>query len=305
MQAQRIIDSHIHVWSDGKEPYPWLVDPPPALHAAATTEKFVESARAAGVSGTLIVQPANHKWDHRYVTSALRSHPEFFKGMALANPALGADAAVAELARLHSEESYVGVRFNPGHFADGLDSPVGRALYAKAGELGMPVGVMAYSGLPALLPALRALLDAHPTTRLIIDHMGFFRQPASGGLLSSAAENDEGAFSSLLGLAEHPGVLVKISALFRTSAERPPHSDVQPRIAALVRAFGARRLMWGSDFPWVTIGGNTPTEAALTYAQAVAMPGSWSAAGLDQAAFDLIMGGTAAEVFGFGACASK
>ena len=73
---------------------------------------------------------------------------------------------------------------------------------------------------------------------------------------------------------------------------------VQGRIATMMGTYGGARLMWGSDFPWVTIGGNTPTAAATTYAEAVAIPGSWRAAGLTQTSLDQLMGGTAAELFG-------
>lgn len=79
--SRRIIDSHLHVWSDGKQPFPWEVEPPEALKVTATVEKLLHAAKEAGVSGALIVQPANHKYDHSYVTRALRQHPQFFRGM--------------------------------------------------------------------------------------------------------------------------------------------------------------------------------------------------------------------------------
>ena len=218
--SHRVIDSHLHVWSNGKEPYPWEVEPPDVLKETATYEVLVNAAREAGVSGALIVQPANHKYDHTYVTNALRKYPAFFRGMCLANPTLPPAEAVATLMSLHGE-GYVGVRFNPYLFPDGMDSEVGRALYKAAGELDMPVGVMAFGGFPAQLPAIKALLAHAPATKLIIDHMGFFRQPATGGLLADAATNDEEAWAALMELGKLPQVYVKVSALFRTSAARP------------------------------------------------------------------------------------
>ena len=316
-----IFDAAIHVWSDGSDAYPWAATPPEPLRATATFDAYVTSARAAGVDGALIVQPATHMWDHSYVDAALKAHPDFFRGMALANPSLPPADAVRELERLRGA-GYVGVRFNPAQFKDGIDSAVGRALYARAGELGMPVGVMAFGGLRTVLPALTALLDAHPDTPLIVDHAGFFRQPATGGLLGAAASNDEASFDALLALAARPQVHVKISALFRLSAELPPHADLEPRVQAralsprrahhhrvrrpcplprarqaLLRAFGARRLMWGSDFPYVLTGGNDMTEAASTYAEAAAIPKRWAFVG--DAEMALLRGGTAAALFGF------
>ena len=63
--------------------------------------------------------------------------------------------------------------------------------------------------------------------------------------------------------------------------------------------------MWGSDFPFVTLGGQAKTEAALTYKQAAELPSFWSADGLDAAAMDLLMGGTASKLFGFDAPDNK
>ena len=198
----KVIDSAVHVWSDGEPPFPWEGAPPPeALQSSATHEALAQLLRgAAGLAGALIVQPSVHKFDHSYVTAALRAHPELYRGMCLANPTLEPAAAVAELARLHGD-GFVGVRFNPYLFPDGMDSPVGHALYKKAGELKMPVGVMCFQGLLPQLPALTALMDASPATTLIVDHFGFFRQPATGGLRGTAAANDEAAWRALLMLA--------------------------------------------------------------------------------------------------------
>jgi len=65
---------------------------------------------------------------------------------------------VAELERLRAE-GYVGVRFNPYLFPDGMASPVGHALYKRAGELKMPVGVMCFQG---LLPQPNPSPKPHP-----------------------------------------------------------------------------------------------------------------------------------------------
>ena len=71
----------------------------------------------------------------------------------------------------------------------------------------------------------------------------------------------------------------------------------------LLESYGARRLMWGSDFPFVLPGGfplpeGTPnTPAAMAYAESALVPTKWPE--LDAADLDALMGGTAAELFGF------
>ena len=177
----------------------------------------------------------------------------------------------------------------------------------------MPVGIMTFGGLLPHVGAIRGLVAHWPSTVLILDHFGFFRQPATGGLAgaaASSASNDEEAWTALLALAELPSVHVKLSALFRASAELPPHRDLLPRVAALLRAYGPTRLLWGTDFPFVLLGGNARTDAAATYAQASAHPHEWRSAArdrsapaglelLDDDAFAAIMGGNAARLFGF------
>lgn len=294
------IDSHLHVWSDGKAPYPWAVEPPPALHTEATADKMRAKGAEAGVVGALIVQPANHKFDHSYVSAALKADPEFYRGMLLADGSLPPLEAVAALEALW-KDGFVAVRFNPGLFTEGLDGPTAKALFKRCGELSMPVGVMTFTGLLPHVTAIRTLAAHSPTTTLIIDHMGFFRQPATGGLVGADAANDEEAWAALLALAEIPSVHVKISALFRTSAEPQPHRDLAPRLAALLQAFGPQRLMWGSDFPFVLIGGNTPTSVGCTYTQASECISKWADAlpELDDSAYEAIMAGNAARLFGF------
>ena len=92
---------------------------------------------------------------------------------------------------------------------------------------------------------------------------------------------------------------VKVSALFRASAEPPPHKDLQPRVRQLLESYGARRLMWGSDFPFVLLGGQERNGYALNCAQASFVPSEWEVAGLDEQAREQLMGGTAQRLFGF------
>ncbi|KAJ1630383.1 hypothetical protein T492DRAFT_89553 [Pavlovales sp. CCMP2436] len=188
----RRIDSHLHLWSSGVD---WNAgqSPPAALRSVATIDRFVVEAKAAGIEGALIVQHTS-PWtctdpdlglDHSYAQSALGQHPDFFRAMAVADPRLGTDRACAALEQLKAA-GFSGVRFNAGLFpaAEGMGGPTGRALFAKAGELGMPVGVMAFGGAAGVLSDLRSLLAASSRTVLIVDHFGFFRHRCGKEMIS-------------------------------------------------------------------------------------------------------------------------
>lgn len=145
----RRIDAHLHVWAPkekaGEFPYYGALigsssaanEPPMPGHA----ELLLDEMAGAGVSQAIIIQPGNHMFDHKYVTSVLKTYPKDFVGVLLANPAGGPSAGAAEIERLVREEGYCGVRFNPYLWPDGekMTNSVGMDMYRKAGELGVPV----------------------------------------------------------------------------------------------------------------------------------------------------------------------
>lgn len=96
----------------------------------------------------------------------------------------------------------------------------------------------------------------------------------------------------MLSLAKHPNVYVKVLALFRNTGDvdaYPYHKEVKSkRFDPLMEAFGAKRLMIGSDFPFVS-------ETEQGYKGAVNTVKSWVSEVSD---LDAVMGGTAESLFG-------
>lgn len=287
--ATKVIDSHLHVWAttDESKSYPYAVgqEPPPILADRASTDQLLKSMDGAGVNGALIVQPINHKYDHTYVTAAISAHPTKFKGMLLHDPTLNAEEAVKRLEEL-ALKGFVGVRFNPYLWADGdqmsKKGGCGLAVYKRCVELQMPVGVMCFNGLGFHFEDIVKLIECSPDTTLIMDHFGF----------TGLNEDGDKAFEQLLSLAKYDNVVIKISALFRVAG---PGDDTYPyegvrtrRFVPLLEAFGADRLMFGTDFPFVL-------EEDGAYNGAVELVSSWLTTASER---DAIMGGTAVRLFG-------
>ncbi|KAJ1390558.1 hypothetical protein B484DRAFT_459569 [Ochromonadaceae sp. CCMP2298] len=279
------IDSHLHVWSDGSAPFPYSVGgPPPADLALCNAEHLIAQQTAAKVGGALIVQPINHGFDHSYVQSVL-DHPSGarFKGMCLLDPKQPTEQGVVFLRQMRAR-GWVGVRFNPYLWPEGepLSGPKGRALFGEAGALGMPVGFMCFKGLKLHHADIVELLEAHPNTQVLIDHWGFFLQ----------GEADEVSWGQLLGLARYPQVHVKVSALFRVSQQQWPFADLDPRFVALKEAFGARRLLWGSDYPYVQQHGG--------YEKSLSALAEWRLTddSMQQQEWEAVLRGTAESLFG-------
>ncbi len=108
VQAASIVDAHLHIWSDGKAPYPWAeghepgrpISEPSLGDDRATAEALLDHMDRAVVAGALIVQPITHKFDHSYVRDAIQKYPARFKGMCLANPTIEGGAEQAGELRL-------------------------------------------------------------------------------------------------------------------------------------------------------------------------------------------------------------
>jgi L-fuconolactonase len=96
-----------------------------------------------------------------------------------------------------------------------------------------------------------AFAKACPDIQLVIDHTG---KPAIAG------QTMQPWLSSMKKLAQLPNVVCKISDILRDSAGKTDVELFQPFIDKLVEMFGMQRLLFGSDFPIVTMYGSYTTQ---------------------------------------------
>ncbi|MEN0074880.1 MAG: amidohydrolase family protein, partial [Paracraurococcus sp.] len=89
-------------------------------------------------------------------------------------------------------------------------------------------------------------------------------------------------------LARCPNVACKLSGLVTEAAPGWQAEDLRPYAAHLLRAFGAERMMWGSDWPVVDLAGGYAAWRAASLALLDGLP---------EAEVDRVLGGTAAEVY--------
>jgi L-fuconolactonase len=132
---------------------------------------------------------------------------------------------------------------------------------------------------PGHLAPLRRLLGRHPDLRAVIDH------GAKPAIAQGFSEEWAGA---MRGLARETSVFCKLSGLVTEARAEWTEEGLCPYVDHLLEAFTPDRLLWGSDWPVVTL--------AAPYA------GWWAAtqrlfAGLDEDARDRILGGTAQRFY--------
>ena len=71
-----IIDSHLHVWSDDIQRYPFAGGK--VVDEAGSAELLLETMAAHGVEKAAIVQPIHYLYDNRYVADTLKKYPGKF-----------------------------------------------------------------------------------------------------------------------------------------------------------------------------------------------------------------------------------
>ena len=121
-------------------------------------------------------------------------------------------------------------------------------LLGTAEECGVPLFAFAPDRPKAFARAARAF----PGLRLIIDHCGIYAnsmRQSFAGLPPLSGGEQMAMFDRVLALAEHPNVGLKwahSSGMFEIPAW--PGEGLRPILRRAITAFGAQRIMWGSDY---------------------------------------------------------
>jgi predicted TIM-barrel fold metal-dependent hydrolase len=229
----RLIDPHVHVWKNDPA-FPWPAENQNPPSEDRTPEMLLEHMAANGVEKTVLVQVIHYRWDNSYVAHVIQQYPDKFMGVGRVNPE--DPAAPDHLSMWTEEKGLHGVRLSPaGNGADDwFTGPLMVPLFARAQELGVPMLIL--TG-PKRLPDLARLLEKFPDLDTVIDHMADVHP-----------EDAEGR-SRLVEMARFPRVYVKISHTWSISQQDYPWTDTHSLAEEVYQAFGAQRVMWGTDWP--------------------------------------------------------
>ncbi len=228
-----IIDPHTHVWVNDSR-FPWPAENPSPPAEDRTAEMLLEQMAAHGVEKTVLVQVIHYRWDNRYVVDVIGRYPEKFMAVGRINPE---DPAAPDHLSEWTEQGVHGVRLSPSVDASGdwfADPARMNPIFARAESLGVPLLLLTR---PPRLSDLVPLLDRHPDLDVVIDHM------------SDAHPGDAEGRRLLTDLARYERVCVKISHTWSISDEGYPWADTHGLVEEVYQAFGAQRIMWGTDWP--------------------------------------------------------
>src|SRR5689334_4335917 len=238
-----IIDIHPHVISTDNVRYPlqplggnqstWSRDRP------TTYDTMIKEMDNAGVAKSAIVQASTaYGHDNSYVAEAIAAHPARFTGV-FSVDVLAPDAV--DKMKYWIGRGFSGMRlFTTGSTMPGqatwFDDPRSFPAWEHAGAAGIPVCMQMT---PQGFPQLRALMERFPKVRMILDHL------ARPQLVDGPPYAADQAFFDL---ARYSQVFLKVTPV---NVEPKAWGKATPDtfFAAVIKAYGASRIAWGSNFP--------------------------------------------------------
>ncbi len=236
------IDSHQHFWSLQRGDYDWLTPALEKLYRDFLPTELQPMLQAAGVERTILVQAATTVAETEYLLSLASKHT-FIAGVVGWVDMDDPDAALLDLDRLHNNPWFLGVRpmiqdiADPDWILRATLTPIFERMIA----LNLRFDALV---LPAHLENLRLLLKRHPQLQCVIDH---------GAKPAIATASWQPWADNMAALAAGTNCYCKLSGLLTESGARTDDDALQPYIAHLLACFGAQRLMWGSDWPVLTL----------------------------------------------------
>ena len=245
-----IIDSQVHAYEANTPKRPWATVPNWPAHV--TGDEMVAAMDKVGVDGAIFISAFSmYRYDASYAVEVQRAHPGRF---AIVKPIDPDDPAAGEvIAEWKKTPGTVGVRImlrkEEGRRPD--DPGFGR-ICREAVKHDFPVNILCWDN----LEAGTALIDRHPETRFILDHLGIL-QPRT----LPAPPQPWANLPKVLDLARRPNVVIKVSGACTLSQKPYPFPDIWDPLARVFDAWGIQRCLWGTDW--------TRAFAVVNYEQAV------------------------------------
>jgi predicted TIM-barrel fold metal-dependent hydrolase len=268
-------DVHAHV-SGPFDKFP-LVAGAPYRTPLSPFDEYIAMLDRVGTTNGVLIQPSACGYDNRGMIDALGRAPERLKGVAVVAPNVS-DNELAELNRLGVR----GIRF----------SEVGHPRGAP------PPGFLGFTELEKLAPRIREIgwhAQVWTASHIIAENAGMLRSLRIPividhmGLFDVRRGVTDPIFETLVSLLKEGSFWLKVTA-FRNSQALPDMEDVRPFHEALVKG-APNRLVWGSDWPFIGMGGRIPNVGQL-----LDLLRQWTG---DEVAFRKIMVENPRQLYGF------
>lgn len=261
------IDSHQHFWKYQQDDYPWMTDAHKIIRRDFLPEHLAQLLHTEEIAGCIAVQAMQQIRETDFLLS-LASENSFIKGVVGWVPFFDNDVE-AHIERYSNNPSLVGFR----HIIQ--DEPDDDFMLRTDFNAG--IGLLKRYSLnydllifERQLPQAIQFVDQHPELSIVLDHIG--KPNIRQGAFDTKWANN------IRELAKREQVTCKLSGLVTEVKSADWTIELlQPYFDTVLAAFGANRLLFGSDWPvcllrseysqWLSVVGTfisklTPSEQA-------------------------------------------
>jgi len=286
------VDAHVHVLDRLSPEFPRQVSDLAPADREAKAEQLLREMDAAGIDRAVLIDMGGTKIEHhRYVTQCVRQWPDRLTATGLVD--VDDPDPPARLQELFEVTGIEGIRL-AGELGDpSVERPEDLSVYdlfQRADELGLNVNLYCQS---AQIPCIEMLVRAFPRVNISLDHLGIcpsttFVPDRRGRPRFEDEPIPPSTHPRILDLAKYPNVYVKVSGEYAFSKVAYPHGDIKPMVEQIYEAYGAERMMWCTDFPWIV---EVPGYRKLVELIDHHLPS------ISRNAKDMIMGGNALKIW--------
>ncbi|MFT5465263.1 MAG: L-fuconolactonase [Verrucomicrobiales bacterium] len=240
--VKHLIDTHIHLYDTTRDvEMSWPPKDDTVLFKPHLPAEYSKVAKAAGVTGVVIVEASNHLEDNKWVLDLVKGD-EFYVGLVGNIDVNRADFA-QQLLRLKQDKRFVGVRPRGPDPIDFSNDRVLKNLRALA-KADLTMDYLTNSGGIPGIETIDAVAREIPSLRIVVNHClgyDFDGKPASPKWIAAVER-----------LAANKNVSCKISGLYQRSIPQPAPQDLdhyEAILEVLWKSFGKERLIYGSNWP--------------------------------------------------------
>lgn len=245
-----IIDSQVHAYEANTPERPW--DTVPNWPDHVTGDEMIAAMDAVGVDGAIFVSAFTmYRYDASYAMEVQRAHPD---RLAIVKPVDPDDLDVADvIADWKNTPGTVAIRiFLRKEEQRNPDDPGLDRILRAAVKHDFPVNILCWDN----VEAGTAVIDRHPDTRFVVDHLAILQPRTPPAPLEPWAD-----LPKVLELAKRDNAVIKVSGACTLSREPYPFEDIWDPLARVFDAWGVDRCLWGTDW--------TRAHAVVSYEHAV------------------------------------
>ncbi len=258
----RRVDAHCHFWSLERGDYDWLSTDNAELRPIArdfSPEDIAPLLSTANVHSVVLVQAAATEAETDFLLSLADQHSAIAGVVGWVD--LSDDNAASTLERWSAHAKFKGIRpmLQDIDNTDWLMQVPLEKHWSVIAEKHLCFDALVQ---PRHLPMLATFCEKHPAIAVVIDHAAKPKAALAGNL-----PDFEKWQRDITLLAKQPQVYCKLSGLLTevTPALLPDaKSLLQPYVDTLLNLFGSERLMWGSDWPVLTLASSYSAWNTLT-----------------------------------------